>query len=275
MRYTVKQLANLAGVTPRTLHYYDQIGLLRPTTVGENGYRYYDESALLRLQQIMFFRELDFPLAEIQAIIDQPDFNLVEALQEHRRVLQQRLGHLGDLLQTIERTLQHVQGTRPAAPHDLFIGFDEARQAQYEAEIAQRYGTEHVETARRRWASYRVEEKARIQQEGEAIYRDLVPHIGSDPTSLAVQRIMARWHEQIRYFYEPTREILVGLAEMYTTHPEFVKLYSALHPALPGFLSAAILAYCESLPQDHPSAHAIHQLNKGPIDVTHEFHTNQ
>lgn len=254
MRYTVKQLANLAGVTPRTLHYYDQIGLLRPTAVGENGYRYYDEAALLRLQQIMFFRELDFPLAEIQAIVDQPDFNLVVALQEHRRVLQQRLGHLSDLLQTVERTLLHVQGARPAAPHDLFVGFDEARQAQYEEEIAQRYGSERLETARRRWASYTAEEKARIQQEGGDVYRDLVAHIDGDPASLAVQRIMARWHEHLRYYYEPTREIMAGLAQMYTTHPDFVKLYTALHPALPDFLAAAILAYCESLPDVHEMA---------------------
>src|SRR5690606_28913210 len=112
MKYTVKQLADLAGVTPRTLHYYDQIGLLRPTWLGDNGYRYYTEESVLRLQQIMFYRELDFSLNEIQAILDEPEFDLLEALKSHKRLLQQRLGRLSELIQTIDRTVLHLQGAK-------------------------------------------------------------------------------------------------------------------------------------------------------------------
>lgn len=88
--YTVKQVSQMAGVTPRTLHHYDEIGLLKPTRVEANGYRYYDDKALLRLQQILFFREMDFELTKIKQIMAKPDFDLVSALQTHRYRLQAR-----------------------------------------------------------------------------------------------------------------------------------------------------------------------------------------
>src|SRR5262245_22227021 len=131
MRYTVKQLADLAGISNRTLHYYDQIGLLRASAYGENGYRYYDEQAVLRLQQILFFRELDFSLAEIQTILDAPEFDILDALQTHKRALQQRLGQLSDLIQTVDRTILHLKGAVKVEAQDLFEGFDPAQQERY------------------------------------------------------------------------------------------------------------------------------------------------
>src|SRR5512142_78697 len=106
--YTVQQLARLAGVSVRTLHYYDQIGLLKPSARTAAGYRLYGEADLLRLQQILFFRELDFPLTEIQAILDQPDFDQVKALRDHRLLLQQEADRLGRLLNTIEKTISRL-----------------------------------------------------------------------------------------------------------------------------------------------------------------------
>ena len=248
MKYTVKQLATIAGVTPRTLHYYDQIGLLRPTWVGDNNYRYYTDEALLRLQQIMLYRELDISMQEIQANLDEPEFDLVSALHTHKRTLQQRLGRMSDLLQTIDRTLLHLQGTRAAAIDDLFAGFDEARQAQYEEEIAAQYGDELVIESRARWKRYTPQEQQGIQAEGGAIYLDMVAQIGTDPASPAVQQIIARWHDHIRRFYEPTREIMEGLAHTYVTHPDFVAFFTRLHPELPETMRAAILHYCAHLP---------------------------
>src|SRR5690606_22198431 len=89
MNYTVRQLAQLAGVSVRTLHYYDEIGLLRPSRVGENGYRYYDEPEVLRLQQILLYKELELSLEEIGSLLDQPDFDVLRALEDHKRALQQ------------------------------------------------------------------------------------------------------------------------------------------------------------------------------------------
>lgn len=133
----------------------------------------------------------------------------------------------------------------------LFEGFDEARQEQYEQEIAQRYGDKELNESRRRWGSYSAQEKERIQAEGVEIYRELAARLDQDPASAEVQQIIARWHDHIRYFYEPTREIIMGLAEMYASNPDFIAVYQRFHPDLPEFLRRAILHYCRSLPA-HP-----------------------
>jgi DNA-binding transcriptional MerR regulator len=246
-------LADLAGITPRALHHYDHIGLLRPTFTGDNGYRYYTPDALLRLQQIMLYRELDFSLAEIQAILDEPQFDLVAALHSQKRTLQQRLTHMNELLHTIDRTLLHLEEGQPVASHDLFAGFDEARQAHYEQEIAEKYGEAGVIESRKRWQGYSAQQKQAIQDEGNAIYRDFVAHIDEEASGLANQKIVARWHDHLRYFYEPTRAIMLGLAEMYVTHPDFVARFSQLHPNLPAALHDAIVAYCHTLQEPEAS----------------------
>src|SRR5215510_9131728 len=106
--YTVKQLSDLAGVSVRTLHYYDEIGLLRPTSVGENGYRYYDDDAMLRLQQILLYREMELELLQIKDILDSPDFDLVSALRSHRTVIQEKIKRLQNLVHTVDSTIMHV-----------------------------------------------------------------------------------------------------------------------------------------------------------------------
>jgi MerR family transcriptional regulator, thiopeptide resistance regulator len=102
--YTVKQLSELAGVSVRTLHYYDEIGLLKPSSVGENGYRYYEDASLFRLQQILFFREMDLGLLQIKDILDHPDFDLVATLQAHRHTLQEKIERLQTLISTVEQS---------------------------------------------------------------------------------------------------------------------------------------------------------------------------
>jgi MerR family transcriptional regulator, thiopeptide resistance regulator len=245
--YTVKQLADMAGVSTRTLHYYDKIGLLTPSSVGENGYRYYKDEAVLRLQQILFFRELDFSIAELRAIIDGSDFDVLQALKAHRRALQRRIGRLGGLIQTIDRTMMHLKGTIKVDTKDLFEGFDKAQQERYEQEAAEQFGEARVKESRRRWNSYSAEQKAQIGVEGDEIYRDLVDFIGQDPASPQVQQIIARWHQHIRHFYEPTPEILLGLGQAYAEHPEFAAFYQRIHPELPEFLRDAIMHYGQRL----------------------------
>ncbi len=110
MTYTVKQLSKLAGVSVRTLHYYDEIDLLKPFWLGDNDYRYYEAEAVFQLQQILFFRELDFSLREIKEIVDGPDFDLLAMLQAHRAGLQTRIIRLQGLIQTIDSTILHLSG---------------------------------------------------------------------------------------------------------------------------------------------------------------------
>src|SRR5512133_1402271 len=110
MHFSVKELARLAGVSARTLHYYDEIGLLKPSRHPGNGYRQYSRLALLRLQQILFLRELGLSLEAIQAQLDHPDFDLLAALEQHRLDLQSRQAHLDRLLHTVENTILHLKG---------------------------------------------------------------------------------------------------------------------------------------------------------------------
>ena len=248
MRYTVKQLADLAGISTRTLRYYDQIGLLQPSAHGDNGYRYYDESAALRLQQIMFYRELDLSLDAIRAVLDDPNFDLMQALATHREALRHEAERLGSLIHTIDKTMSHLKGEMEMTTQELFAGFDEEKQRHYEEAAAQQWGSERVNESRRRWGSYSAEKKAQIMAEGGEIYRELAGYIGQDPALEAVQRLVARWRQNIRYFYEPTPEILLGLAQAYAEQPDFAAFYQKIHPDLPQFLRQAIEHYCHTLP---------------------------
>jgi len=134
VRYTIKDLADVASMTTRTIRYYDEIGLLPPMEIGENGYRYYDQENLLRLQQILFFRELDLPLKEIELIINRPDFNIVSALENHRSSLNKKVKRLNTLITTIDDTIEAIKGEKTMTEKDYFKGFDESR---YEDEVKQ------------------------------------------------------------------------------------------------------------------------------------------
>lgn len=250
MTYTVRQLAVLAGVTPRTLHYYDEIGLLQPSFIGNNGYRYYDEAAALRLQQILFFRELGMGLDKIRIAVDSADFDVEAALRGHRDALRNRVGRLEQLIATVDKTIMHLRGQRAMSAKELFEGFDDETQARYEAEVAEKYGSHLVEESRRRWKGYTGADKERILAEGGSIYRDLAMMIDRDPADAEVQAAIGRWHDNIRAFYEPTPEIMRGLAQGYEEHPEFAAFYAAIHPDLPGFLRRAIEIYADSLEQE-------------------------
>src|SRR5512135_855581 len=121
--FTVKQLSQLAGVTPRTLHHYDQIGLLKPSRVGDNGYRYYGEESLLKLQQILFYRELGFELSQVRDILVRPDFDLQSALESHRKSLQGRVERLNRLIATVDDTILHLKGIKDMSNKQLFAAF--------------------------------------------------------------------------------------------------------------------------------------------------------
>lgn len=126
MAYTVRQVAAMAGVSVRTLHFYDETGLLKPAYHGDNGYRYYREPQLLTLQQILFYRELGFELKQIREVLAREDFEKIAALESHRKVLQQRLTRTHELIDTINRTIDHLKGARTMQAEELFGGFSVA-----------------------------------------------------------------------------------------------------------------------------------------------------
>src|SRR4030095_14401886 len=140
MAYTVKKLAGMSGVSVRTLHFYDEVGLLKPAFIGANGYRFYEEAQLLTLQQILFYRELGFELKQIKTILSRPDFDKVAALESHRKVLRKTLANTRKLIQTIDKTIEHLKGKKKMKGQELFAGFDPKQQAKHEQYLIDRYG---------------------------------------------------------------------------------------------------------------------------------------
>ena len=247
MVYTVKQLADLAGVSRRTLHYYDEIGLLHPSHKSESGYRLYDDEAVLRLQQILFYRELGLSLEEIKTAVSAPDFDVVQALQTHRQALVQRAKRLDSLIQTIDKTIDHLEGKIDMSTQDLFAGFDEETQKAYAKEAAERWDPEEVKATSQRWNNYSEAKKMQILAEGNAVYADLLAEMDKGYDSPEVQQIIGRWHQHMRYFYEPSVERLRGLGWGYENDPAFSAVYEKMHPDMPQFIHQAIDFYCDGL----------------------------
>src|SRR6185436_16752452 len=124
--YTVKQVAALSGVSVRTLHFYDETGLLKPACVGTNGYRFYEEPQLLTLQQILFFRELGLELKQIKQVLGRAEFERIAALRSHRQVLEEKLTRTRSLLETVDKTIAHLKGQKKMKAEEMFVGFSVA-----------------------------------------------------------------------------------------------------------------------------------------------------
>lgn len=245
MGYTVKQLAKMAGVTTRTLHYYDEINLLRPTSYGGNGYRYYGEDAVLRLQQIRFFRELDFSLEQIKIIIDQPDFDLMYALESHKRALLQKVDRLNSLLETVDQTMKHIRGEIKMSQEDFYKGFDEEKQKEYAKEAQRRWGEPAAES-QKRWDRLTSQEKNDILAELHQIGQGVADHMDKGHDSADVQHWIARWHQAInKYFYDCSLEMFENLGHMYVEDPEFSATYEKIRPGMAVFMEKAMTYYCE------------------------------
>ena len=244
--FTVKQLSKLAGVTPRTLRHYDDIGLFKPSRIGDNGYRYYGEEALLKLQQILFYRELDFPLEEIRRIMGRRDFDVLGALQSHKDALQNQAARLNRLLVTVDNTIQHLKGEKLMSQKGLFEGFSEEEQEKLAQEAEQMYDPETVRESNRKWKSYSAAEKEAILAEGKSIYLDLAGAMSRGAESIEVQAVIARWHMHMQYFWSPNDEQLLGLADLYNNDPRFRENYEKVAPNLSEFMREAVTVYVES-----------------------------
>jgi DNA-binding transcriptional MerR regulator len=243
--YSIKQIADLAGITTRTLRYYDQLGVLKPAEIGENDYRYYDHNNLLRLQQVLFYRELRLPLKEIQSILSQPNFNLQSALIKHRRALQKKADRLSTLLETIDKTLNSLEGDRTMPEKEYFDGFDETR---YEQEAQDLWGnTSQYKESQQKWSSYSKDQKEEIKKRGARITHQMVTEDpDSKPDDPEVQTAVAEYHAYInKYFYTCTAKDLRGLAEMWVNDPRFAINYERIREGGAAFVREAVDIYCD------------------------------
>jgi DNA-binding transcriptional MerR regulator len=244
--YTVKQLAKLAGVSVRTLHYYDEIGLLKPSSIGGNGYRHYEEVALLKLQQILFYRELELSLDEIKAVVERPDFDVLTALRSHREALQGRVERLKRLLQTVDNTIDQLKGNETMNAKGLFEGFSEEEQEKYAQEAEQMYDPETVRASNRKWKAYSPSQKEHILAEGKTIYTDLAAGMPKGAESAEVQVVIAHWHQHMQNFWSPDDEQLLGLADLYNDDPRFKANYDKVDPKLAEFMREAVKVYVKN-----------------------------
>jgi len=241
--YTVKQLAKLAGVSVRTLHYYDQIGLLKPSSLGGNGYRHYEGEALLKLQQILFYRELDLSLDEIKAVVGRPDFDVLTALGSHREALQGRVERLRRLIQTVDNTIDHLKGNESMNAKRLFEGFSEEEQEKYALEAEQMYDPATVKASNKKWKATTAEEKQHILEEGNQVYADMVAAMPKGPASSEVQGIVERWRRHLEYFWSPNDDQLLGLADLYNDDPRFRANFDKMDLKLAEFMRESVKEY--------------------------------
>lgn len=254
MQYTIKALAELAGVTTRTLRWYDSIGLLRPGAVTPAGYRLYGPAEVERLQQILFYRELGLPLGEIRAILDNPAFDRQAALQSHLAELNRRKERMEALILTVEKTLHALEGGSAMTDQEKFEGFkaDMVRQneARYGRESREKYGDEAVDRANARTMGLTREQYCRWKGLEEEILTRLtrVVRAGEDPAGEEGQAIAALHREWCSFTlgaYDPKRH--AGLGELYVADERFAAYYDREEPGCARFLRDAIARYTEQL----------------------------
>ncbi len=244
--YTVRQLARMAGVSVRTLHHYDQIGLLKPARRNAASYRLYGEDELLRLQQILFFKELDVPLNEIRQMLDRADFDAVAALQNHRQLLQAEAKRLARLVNTIDKTIQRLsEDNMELTDEELYEGFSKEEIERYRREARQRYDPKLVEESERRVRKMSKAQWQALKQEGEEIYQQMAALMEQDPGDAQVQKTIARHHAMIEQFYPASAELYNGLGQLYVEDPEFRAFFERYAPGLADFMQAAMAVYCE------------------------------
>lgn len=244
--YTVRKVAAMADITVRTLHHYDELGLLRPTARTAAGYRLYGEADLLRLQQILFFRELGFPLEQIRTIVEDPHFDQVRALERHREMLQLERERLSRLLNTIDRTIARLTEEKMGmTDEELWEGFSQQQIERYKRESREAYGVEVVEESERRAKGMSKGQWQAVKDEGDAVTRGLAARIDRPIDDPEVQALIARHYKWVCTFWTPDAAAYTGLGQLYTDNPEFRANYDKYRVGLADFMREAMSYYAE------------------------------
>ena len=238
----ISEVAKLTGVTVRTLHYYDEIGLLKPGQVTEAGYRVYDESDLAVLQQILFFRELDFPLEDIRKIMQHPAYEQESALRKQKELLMQKRSRLDGLIALVDKTLK--------GEHDMsFRQFDatqiEETRKKYAEEAKQRWGATAAYAEYEKKASHRSDAQQKmLEGEGALILSEFGRNRFLAPDSAEAQTLVKRWQEYITaHYYTCTKEILSCLGQMYIGDERFTQNIDEYGAGTAAFMAEAIAVY--------------------------------
>lgn len=249
MAYTINQLAKLSGVSTRTLRFYDEIGLLAPAFYGENQYRYYKEEQLLMLQQILFFRELGFPLNDIQRILSSNDFDKIESLKTHKSMLQSGLDRTATLIKTIDKTISHLRGKVIMRDAEMYDGFDPIKQQEHEKYMLETgiISQEQIDDSWKRVSNWKKPDWEQFKNLGEQLNFALAEALKNElkVDSDEVQRLIQQHYDWVNNFWTPTKETYLGLGQMYLDHPDYRLFYNRYYPDLAEYLVAAMKVFAE------------------------------
>lgn len=246
MKLHVREFAKLTGVSVRTLHFYDEIGLLKPSSVDEqNGYRFYDECSLTRMQEILFYRELDFPLKEIRMILSSPDYDKQNALKEQKQLLTLKKERLERLISALDGAMKGEIVNMNVFDNSEF----EAKRKEYAKEAKEKWGdTAAYKESAEKTADYsadRWEQINSVMNDKIAEFADC-KRKGFAPDSKQAQALAKNWQDFItENYYTCTKEILASLGEMYVADQRFLKNIDRHGNGTARFMSDAIKAYCK------------------------------
>jgi DNA-binding transcriptional MerR regulator len=224
MEWSIQDVARLAGTTSRTLRHYGELGLLTPSRVGGNGYRYFDQDCLVRLQRILLLRELGLGLPVIAEVLNGAQRDTVAALRTHLDLLEQERERIGRQIESVKTTLRKTEEGEQLMAEEVFDGFDHT---QYEQEVTQRWGREAYEQGDRWWRSLSDAEKAEFKQQQVYIAKAFAAahSAGLPADSDVVQAISQRHYDWLSISPSPTRGHFVALGEMYVADPRFTDAY--------------------------------------------------
>ena len=250
-RYTVSQVATLSGVSVRALHHYDEIGLLKPAFIGANGYRYYGREELLRLQQILFHRELGLSLDEIRRAIDTPGFDRAAALRDQREKLVAEIARLRKLTRTIDDTLADLEGAKTMNEKTMYRGFDAEARERHHAWAIERYGKWArlgLETRDEIMQGWTEAEREANQSEMSGIFGDFAAALseGLAADSAQVQGIVLRLHTAASKAWTGpvSRGGFLNMGDIYAENPDMRARFDGRAPGLADYVARAIRIFC-------------------------------
>lgn len=246
MAMRVKEVADLVGISVRTLHHYDDIGLLHPDGTTESGYRLYSDGNLETLQQILLFRELGFSLQRIKEIIQSPSFDRKEALILHRKMLLEKRRRIDQMLENVDRTLKHMQGEMKMTNEERFRGFDFSHNP-YEKEARDRWGDEAVDTANAKLAKMNKTEQRSLSEAMETIYSRLADLRHGSPASKEAQAAIGEWYAMLnRNFGSYSLQAFAGLGQLYVSDERFTENIDKFGEGLAQFMADAMTIFADN-----------------------------
>ncbi|WP_326974980.1 MerR family transcriptional regulator [Caproicibacter sp. BJN0012] len=250
MEYTINQLAKLAGVSTRTLRYYDQCGLLPPKAVRSNGYRIYGETEVNRLQQILFYRELGVELSEIERILAEKDFDGLSALQNHLAALREKRTRLDRLIGNVQKSISAMKGETEMTDEEKFEGFKEKlildNEQKYGGEIREKYGDEAVGRSNAKLKNMTKEQYGELETLTQELNNTLQAAFEQgDPGGELAQKACALHKKWLSFYWDHySKEAHMGVAQMYVDDPRFTAYYDAIAPGCAVFLRDAVQIFC-------------------------------